>query len=323
MLFAQIVARSRSVIPSRSCSSLLAPPSAAFQHIQYTSETSLEQDTLVWPPPGHAVRENPALQKLLQHQHAKNRKEQEQAAAERMQTGHAAQSSGCTVQAPANNTISSALLAIREALKERRRADLPIRSPKDLSDLRLVDLRPILAQLGLKTNGAKALLIDRLWSALLTEGFSARPAEKYRWKDNNFVSEKGRTEATQQYAHVITGEEVAEMLRDAKTDDVRVIDVRQRECDFTDEFVIATARSKLHAQTAAQAVVYRVKERCKEVAPGVVPSVEGLGTSSYNNSEWLVVDCGSVVAHVFEPDSRKEYDLDTMWGGQGGFLEVA
>lgn len=48
------------------------------------------------------------------------------------------------------------------------------------------------------------------------------------------------------------------MLRDAKADDVRVIDVRERGCDFTDEFVIATARSKLHAQTAAQAVAYRV-----------------------------------------------------------------
>ncbi len=101
------------------------------------AETSPEQDTLVWPPPGHAVSENPALGKLLQHQHAKDRKEQEQAAAERKQTGHAAQSSGCTIQAPANDTISSAFLAIREALKERRSAELPIRSPKDLSDLRV------------------------------------------------------------------------------------------------------------------------------------------------------------------------------------------
>ncbi len=67
----------------------------------------------------------------------------------------------------------------------------------------------------------------------------------------------------------------------------------------------------------------QIKERCKEVAPGVVPSVEGLGTSSYNNSEWLVVDCGSVVAHVFEQDSRKEYDLDTMWGCQEKSVEVA
>lgn len=107
------------------------------------AETSLEQDTLVWPPPGHAVNENTALQKLLQDQHAKGRKEQEQAAAERMQTGPAAHGSGCTSQAPAND-VKSAFLAVREALKERRSADLPIRSPKDLSDLRV---RPVTADL--------------------------------------------------------------------------------------------------------------------------------------------------------------------------------
>ena len=98
------------------------------------AETSLEQDTLVWPPPGHAVSDNPALQKLLKAQHDKVRKDQEQAATERMQTGPAAQS---TTEAPANNTVTSAFLATREALKERRSADLPIRSPKDLSDLRV------------------------------------------------------------------------------------------------------------------------------------------------------------------------------------------
>lgn len=48
------------------------------------------------------------------------------------------------------------------------------------------------------------------------------------------------------------------MLKDAKTDDITVLDVRPRQCDFTDEMVIATARSKLHCQSAAQAVVYRV-----------------------------------------------------------------
>ena len=48
------------------------------------------------------------------------------------------------------------------------------------------------------------------------------------------------------------------MLEEAKADDVTVLDVRPRQCDFTDEIVIATARSKLHCQSAAQAVVYRV-----------------------------------------------------------------
>lgn len=53
--------------------------------------------------------------------------------------------------------------------------------------------------------------------------------------------------------------QVAEILKDSKTDDVTVLDVRPRQCDFTDEMVIGTARSKLHCQSAAQAVVYRVR----------------------------------------------------------------
>ncbi len=110
------------------------------------------------------------------------------------------------------------------------------------------------------------------------------------------------------------------MLKDAKTDDVTVLDVRPRQCDFTDEIVIATARSKLHCQTAAQAVVYRVclptlfsspdhclssrdvsdglsdyaaallqlKQACKEIAPGIPPRIEGMGTSHHANTDWLV-----------------------------------
>ena len=53
--------------------------------------------------------------------------------------------------------------------------------------------------------------------------------------------------------------QVAGMLRDAKADDVRVLDVRPRHCDFTDEMVVATARSKLHCQSLAQAIVYRAR----------------------------------------------------------------
>ena len=67
----------------------------------------------------------------------------------------------------------------------------------------------------------------------------------------------------------------------------------------------------------------QLKQRCKEVAPGIVPSVEGLGTDSSSNSQWLVVDCGSVVAHVFEEGARELYDLDSMWGGQSMSLEAA
>ena len=53
--------------------------------------------------------------------------------------------------------------------------------------------------------------------------------------------------------------QVAQILVDAKTDDVVVLDVRAKECSFADEMVVATARSALHCQSAAQAIVYKVR----------------------------------------------------------------
>ena len=69
----------------------------------------------------------------------------------------------------------------------------------------------------------------------------------------------------------------------------------------------------------------QLKERCKEVVPGKAPSVEGLGSNAYENSDWLVVDAGSVVAHVFEEDARQEYDIEELWAGSREVesLEVA
>lgn len=60
----------------------------------------------------------------------------------------------------------------------------------------------------------------------------------------------------------------------------------------------------------------QLKERCAEVAPGKVPSVEGLGSSADDNADWLVVDAGSVVAHIFEENARELYDIEGLWGGE-------
>ena len=53
--------------------------------------------------------------------------------------------------------------------------------------------------------------------------------------------------------------QVAELLQEARCDDVAVLDVRPRECSFTDFFVLATGRSHQHIFTAAHAVKYAVR----------------------------------------------------------------
>ncbi len=46
--------------------------------------------------------------------------------------------------------------------------------------VQIVDIRPILAQVGLKTSGSKPLLIDRLWSAILEERSTSQTGAQHR-----------------------------------------------------------------------------------------------------------------------------------------------
>lgn len=83
-----------------------------------------------------ALEDNPALLQIVRAQQERDRKQQEEAAAERTHSGSAAQSSGGPVGAPFFNP-NTALLAAREALERRRGMEQFIHSPNDLSDLRV------------------------------------------------------------------------------------------------------------------------------------------------------------------------------------------
>ncbi len=64
------------------------------------------------------------------------------------------------------------------------------------------------------------------------------------------------------------------MLLEARAADVCILDVRKRS-PFTDYMVIGTARSQRMVHMMAAGVLHQLKARCREVAPGVVPTIEG------------------------------------------------
>ena len=73
--------------------------------------------------------------------------------------------------------------------------------------------------------------------------------------------------------------------------------------DFADYFIVASGRS----DRQVQGITNRgIKELAKV---GVRPlSVEG-----YEDGQWVLIDCGDVVAHVFYEPVRSEYDLESLW----------
>jgi ribosome-associated protein len=96
-----------------------------------------------------------------------------------------------------------------------------------------------------------------------------------------------------------------------KATDVVVLDLR-RASAFTDHFLLATGGNQKQIVAIADAVEQALR------LEGLRPRhLEG-----YPRQEWILIDYGDFVVHVFTPRSRAFYDLERLWGGASR-LEVS
>ena len=84
--------------------------------------------------------------------------------------------------------------------------------------------------------------------------------------------------------------------------DVTVLDLREI-ASFTDYFVIATGANRRQVQAISDEVVEQLKHSGTRAA-----RVEG-----YQTAEWILVDYGDFVVHVFDAKARRFYDLERLW----------
>ena len=75
-----------------------------------------------------------------------------------------------------------------------------------------------------------------------------------------------------------------------------------------DTFVIVTGRSNVQTRAIADAII----ERAREAGYGIAR------TEGYSDGTWILIDLGTVVAHVFTPESRAFYNLERLWGAGAG-----
>jgi ribosome-associated protein len=96
-----------------------------------------------------------------------------------------------------------------------------------------------------------------------------------------------------------------------KATEVVILDLR-RAAAFTDFFLIVSGGN----QKQIQAIVEAVQETLRQ--EGLRPNhVEG-----YPRQEWILLDYGDFVVHVFTDRTRRFYDLERLWGGASR-VEVA
>ncbi|MCX7337847.1 MAG: ribosome silencing factor [Alphaproteobacteria bacterium] len=92
-------------------------------------------------------------------------------------------------------------------------------------------------------------------------------------------------------------------LDEKKAENIVTLDLRNKGTLF-DYMIIATAMSGRQSVALADYVTYGLKQKgCEPI------SVEGL-----TQGDWVLIDGGDVVVHVFKPESRAFYNLEKMWG---------
>ena len=95
-------------------------------------------------------------------------------------------------------------------------------------------------------------------------------------------------------------------LDDDKALDVVVIDLVGK-TTVADHLIIASGTSRRHVG----AMIDRLREKLK-AASIVRPSVEGM-----ENRDWVVIDAGDVIVHLFRPEARSFYNLEKLWSLPG------
>ena len=97
-------------------------------------------------------------------------------------------------------------------------------------------------------------------------------------------------------------DKISSILDDAKAEDIKVIDLRKKS-SVADFFVISTCRSTRHADATANEVSKQLKKLGYRN-----PSPEGRP-----KCDWVIVDAGSVIVHLFRKETREIYNLEQLW----------
>lgn len=73
-----------------------------------------------------------------------------------------------------------------------------------------------------------------------------------------------------------------------------------------DTMIVASGRSQRHVGAIADKLIEKLKEE------GVRDTrVEGMALC-----DWVLVDAGDVIVHIFRPEAREFYNLEKMWGSE-------
>ena len=96
---------------------------------------------------------------------------------------------------------------------------------------------------------------------------------------------------------------IEDSLDDDQAIDVLSLDL-QGKTAIADRMIIASGRSSRHVSAMADHVVEKLKKR----------GLKGISIEGQKHGDWVLIDAGDVLIHLFRPEVREFYKLEKLWG---------
>lgn len=97
---------------------------------------------------------------------------------------------------------------------------------------------------------------------------------------------------------------IIEAIQEKKGTGITVLDLSDIESAPAMGFIICQGRSTSHTSAIADGIRDDIREKA---------DIKPYNYDGYRNAQWIVIDYGDVLVHVFAPETREFYNLEDLW----------
>ena len=97
-------------------------------------------------------------------------------------------------------------------------------------------------------------------------------------------------------------DEIENILNDNKAMQIKSISLKDK-TSIADFMIVASGNSSKHLQALSEILLDKLKKK----------GINDCRLEGRNSNEWKLIDAKDIIIHIFHPEKRKFYDLETMW----------
>ncbi|MXV38179.1 ribosome silencing factor [Flavobacteriaceae bacterium Ap0902] len=98
---------------------------------------------------------------------------------------------------------------------------------------------------------------------------------------------------------------IVDAIDDVKGEDITLLDLTEIDNSVAQYFIICSAKTNTQVNAISSNIEKKVRNQIQE---------RPIHVEGKENAQWVLIDYGNVVVHIFQPIYREYYDIESMWG---------